>query len=230
MARGRFRGYFLRGLAVLLPTVLTIWLILWGFDFINDKISIHIKKIITFIIEKTGGSQEIMSNFWLSTALSILGFIIALGIVYAVGVILASVFGKAIWRQVERFIMNTPLLKQIYPFFKQITDVFLSPEESKKMFSRVVAVEYPRKGIWSVGLVTGTGLKKIAESVEKEFLTIFIATTPSPLTGFIIIVPKDEVIELDMPLEDAFKFIISAGLLLPAGEKAPKSGDSSISI
>jgi uncharacterized membrane protein len=222
MAKGRFRGYFLRGLAVLLPTVLTIWLIVWGFNFINDNISLHIKKLITFGITRAGGSQESLSNFWISAALSILGFIIALVIVYVVGVIIASVFGKAIWRQVERFIMNTPLLKQIYPFFKQITDVFLSPEETKKMFSQVVAVEYPRKGIWSVGLVTGSGLKKIADSVEKEFLTIFIATTPSPLTGFVIIVPKDEVVELDMSLEDAFRFLISAGLILPASEKAIK--------
>jgi len=84
------------------------------------------------------------------------------------------------------------------------------------VFSQVVAVEYPRKGIWSVGLVTGQGLKKIVDKAEKDFLTVFIATTPSPLTGFVIIVPKDETIELDMPIEDAFRFIVSAGLIVPA--------------
>jgi uncharacterized membrane protein len=222
MTKGKFRGYFLRGLAVVLPTVLTIWLILWGFNFINDKISVHIKRMIAFGIKQAGGSQESLSNFWISTALSILGFIIALGIVYAIGVILASVLGKTLWRQIERFIMNTPLLKQVYPFFKQITDVFLSQEETKKIFSRVVAVEYPRKGIWSVGLVTGSGLKKIVENAEKEFLTVFIATTPSPLTGFMIIVPKDETLELDMSLDEAFRFIVSAGLILPGSDKALK--------
>jgi uncharacterized membrane protein len=219
MAKRRFRGYFLRGLAVVLPTVLTIWLILWGFNFINDKISVHIKKLIVFGIKQAGGSQESLSDFGISTALSILGFIIALGIIYAIGVILASVLGKTIWKQVERFIMNTPLLKQVYPFFKQITDVFLSQEETKKMFSRVVAAEYPRKGIWSMGFVTGSGLKKISQNQEKEYLSIFIPTAPSPLTGFVIFVPKEEVIELDMPIDDAFRFLVSAGLIVPGEVK-----------
>jgi len=223
MAKGKFRGYFFRGLAVVLPTVLTIWLILWGFNFINDRISVHIKKLIIFGIKQAGGSEESLSIFWISTALSILGFIIALGIIYAIGVILASVLGRAMWKQVERFIMNTPLLKQVYSFFKQITDVFLSQEETKKMFSRVVVAEYPRKGIWSIGFMTGTGLKKVSEKQGKEYLSIFIPTAPSPLTGFVIIVPKDEVIELDMPIDDAFRFIVSAGLIVPGeGEQLPE--------
>ena len=212
---GRFRHYFLRGLAVLLPTVLTIWLILWGFNFINDKISVHIKRGIVLLIKLAGGSDEELAKFWVGTALSVAGFVIAVGIVYVVGAILASVLGKSIWRGVERLMMNTPLLKQIYPFFKQMTDFFLSQEDTKRMFSRVVAVEYPRKGVWSLGLVTGSGLKKVVDSVQKEFLTVFIATTPSPLTGFVIIVPKDEVIDLDMPIEQAFQFILSAGLITP---------------
>jgi uncharacterized membrane protein len=212
---GRFRGYFLRGLAVLLPTVLTIWLVLWGFNFINDKISVHIKRLIVLVIKLAGGSEDVLKEFWVSVALSVAGFLIAVGFVYVVGMILASMLGKTMWREMERLILKTPLLKQVYPFFKQMTDFFFSQEESKKMFSRVVAVEYPRKGIWSLGLVTGAGLKKIVENQEKEFLTVFIATTPSPLTGFVIIVPKDETIDLDMPIEQAFQFLVSAGLITP---------------
>jgi uncharacterized membrane protein len=212
---GRFRGYFLRGLAVLLPTVLTIWLILWGFSFINDKISVHIKRAIVLIIKLAGGSEDVLKEFWVGVALSVAGFLIAVGFVYVVGAILASVLGKTMWREMERLIMKMPLLRQVYPFFKQMTDFFFNQEKSKKMFSQVVAVEYPRKGIWSLGLVTGAGLKKIVENQEKEFLTVFIATTPSPLTGFVIIVPKDDTIDLDMPIEQAFQFIISAGLITP---------------
>jgi uncharacterized membrane protein len=151
------------------------------------------------------------------------GFVIAVGIVCVVGAVLASVVGKTLWRQVEKFIMNTPLLKQVYPYIKQVTDFFLTEENKNKVFSRVVAIEYPRKGVWSVGLVTGAGLTKIVKKEAKECLTIFVATTPSPLTGFVVIVPKDEVIDLDMPIEDAFRFIVSAGLIAPA---APGSGKS----
>ena len=111
--------------------------------------------------------------------------------------------------------MNTPLLKQVYPYIKQVTDFFLTQGEKKKMFSRVVAVEYPRKGIWSIGLVTGKGLKKVIDKEEKELLSVFIANTPTPVTGFVIMVPNDEVIDLDMPIEEAFKFIVSAGVITP---------------
>jgi uncharacterized membrane protein len=152
------------------------------------------------------------------------GFLIAVGIVCVVGAVLASVLGKTLWRQVEKFIMNTPLLKQVYPYIKQITDFFFAKEDAKRMFSRVVAVEYPRKGVWSVGLVTGAGLKKIVDKEGKEFVTIFIATTPSPLTGFVIIAPKGDVIDLDMSIEDAFRFIVSAGLITPGDEKMLEGG------
>jgi len=220
MVKGRLRRYFVRGLAVIVPTILTIWIFIWGYHFINDTISVFVKRGIVLVLKLTGGSEEVLKSYWVDGALSLAGFIIALVIVFVVGVFLASVFGKAIWRQIEIFIMNTPLLKQVYPFFKQITDFFFSHEETRKMFSRVVAVEYPRKGIWSMALVTGEGLKKVAQKAGKEFLTVFIATTPSPLTGFVILVPRDEVIDLDIPIEDAFKFIVSAGLIVP-GAKWP---------
>jgi uncharacterized membrane protein len=220
---GWFRSYFLRGFAVLLPTVLTIWLILWGFNFINDNISVHIKRVIVFVIKTAGGSEEILNQFWVSTGLSVAGFIIALGIVYVVGVILASVFGRSIWQNVERLIMNVPLLKQTYPYIKQMTDFFFKQEETKKLFSRVVAVEYPRKGIWSVGYVTGNGIKKFVEGRNTEFVTVLIPTAPTPLGGFLIIVPKEEVVDLDMSIEEALRFIISAGVIVPGEQKTAKT-------
>jgi uncharacterized membrane protein len=137
-----------------------------------------------------------------------------------VGAILGSMFGRAAWRQIENFIMNTPLLRQVYPFFKQITDFFFKQEETKKMFSRVVAVEYPRKGIWSVGYVTGSGIKKIVEGQNREFVTVLIPTAPTPLSGFVIMVPKEDAIDLDMSIEEALRFIISVGVITP-GTQAP---------
>jgi uncharacterized membrane protein len=212
---GWFKHYFLRGLAVLLPTVLTLWIFIWGFHFINDTISVYIKRGMVLLLKLAGGSEEALKNYWVDSALSMAGFLIALGLVYAMGVLLASMLGKALWRQIENFIMRTPLLNQVYPYVKQITDFFLKQEEAKKMFSKVVAVEFPRKGTWSMGLVTGTGLKKVVDTTEKEFLTVFIATTPSPITGFVIMVPKEDVLDLDMTIEEAFRFIMSAGLITP---------------
>jgi len=214
----RFRNYFLRGLAVLVPTIVTIWILVWGYRFIQDNISIYIKGGLDWLIRAIAGENFVEQNldkFWINVALSVAGFLVALFAVCIVGAILASVVGKTLWRTVERFIMNTPLLKQVYPYVKQITDFVLTQEQQKKMFSRVVAVEYPRKGMWSMGLVTGSGLKKVVDNVKKEFLTILIPTSPTPFTGFVIMVPKEQTIELDMTIEEALRFAVSAGVIAP---------------
>ena len=163
--------------------------------------------------------NERLDKFWINVALSVAGFLIALSIVCIIGALLASVVGKTLWRIVEKFIMNTPVLRQVYPYVKQITDFLLTREEQKKLFSRVVAVEYPRKGIWSMGMVTGSGLKKVADNVKKEFLTVLIPTSPTPFTGFVIMVPKEQTIELDMTIEEALRFAVSAGVIAPQSNK-----------
>jgi uncharacterized membrane protein len=141
---------------------------------------------------------------------------------------LASVVGRTLWRTVEKFIMNTPFLKQVYPYIKQVTDFLFTQQQQKTMFSRVVAVEYPRKGVWSMGLVTGYGLKKVVDKVEKEFLTILIPTSPTPFTGFVIMVPKEQTMDLDMTVEEAVRFSISAGVITPQQEKEalPQGGSA----
>jgi len=216
---GRFRSYFFRGLTVLLPSILTIWIFVWGYTFIQDNISVHIKDGLVWLIEKAGGSSEALNEPWIDFALSIAGFLVALVGVCVVGALLASVVGRTLWRMIEKFIMNTPILRQIYPYVKQITDFLFTQEEQKGLFSKVVAVEYPRKGIWSVGFVTGSGLKKVADNVKKEFLTILIPTSPTPFTGFIIMVPKKQTIDLDMTIEDALRFAVSAGVITPTSEQ-----------
>ena len=221
---GRFRVYFLRGLAVLLPTIVTIWIFFWGYKFIQENISVYINRGIVQLVMFLQGeeqylSREDMVEFWVYGWGSIAGFLIALVGVCIVGLALASVVGKTLWRMIEKFIMNTPFLRQVYPYVKQVTDFLLTQEEQKKMFSRVVAVEYPRQGIWSMGLVTGSGLRKVSENVKKEFLTVLIPTSPTPFTGFVIMVPKEQTIELNMTIEEAIRFAVSAGVIAPPGSK-----------
>ncbi len=257
----RFKGYFLHGLAVLLPSILTIWLFVWGYNFIQNNISRHINGALIYIIawtthEKVEVSDSDIKSYlldkypelknepaeldmraklpenkenarfwarennlaktWVDGPGSIVGFIIALILVCFVGVLLASYVGKSLWRMTENFIMNTPILKRIYPYIKQVTDFFLTQEENKnKMFSRVVAVEYPRKGIWSLGFVTGSGFRNVVNNFRREFLTVFIPTTPTPVTGFVVTVPKKLAIDLDMTIEEALRFIISGGVIAP---------------
>ncbi|MHC4148530.1 MAG: DUF502 domain-containing protein [Planctomycetota bacterium] len=225
-SKGRFKTYFLRGLAVLLPTILTIWIFVWGYNFIQDNISIHINRglvRLTMLVQgldwnDTAARQE-WNAFWIDGWGAVAGFLVALVAVFIVGAVFASVVGRTLWRMVEKFILNTPFLKQVYPYVKQITDFLLTPEEQKRMFSRVVAVQYPRNGIWSIGMVTGSGLRKVVDSVEKEFLTILIPTSPTPFTGFVIMVPKEQTIDLDMTIEEALRFVVSGGVIAPNGER-----------
>jgi uncharacterized membrane protein len=222
-----FKSHFFRGLAVLLPTMLTIWIILWGYKFIQENIGVYINRGLVWVISNTPflmpfWDKERLDEFWINGPGSITGFVIALVAVCVVGLMLASVVGKTLWRMIEKFIMNTPFLKQIYPYIKQITDFLLTQEDQKKYISRIVGVEYPRKGVWSMGFVTGSGLQKVTDNVKKEFLTVLIPTSPTPFTGFTIMVPKEETIDLDITLEEALRFAVSGGVITPGSKEAAR--------
>ncbi len=223
----RFKSYFLRGLAVLLPTLLTIGILVWGYNFIQNTMTVHINRGLVWLIVRFQGSHGGLTEADLTRILvdgaagSAVGFVIALLIVLAVGALLASVVGRALWRVIEAFIMNTPVLRRVYPYVKQVTDFVLTQEEQQKMFSRVVAVEYPRQGIWSIGFVTGSGVERVRQKVRKELLTVLIPNSPTPLTGYVIMVPKNETIALEMTIEEAFRFCVSAGVVAPDRGGAP---------
>jgi len=220
---GRFKSYFVRGLAVLLPTTVTIGIFVWGYAFIRENISIHINRGLVLLIRWAQGehgiSKEDLTEILVDGNGSVIGFLLALIAVCILGAILASVVGRTLWRMVEQFIMNTPFLRRVYPYVKQVTDFFLTEEEHKSLFRRVVAVEYPRKGIWSVGFVTGSGLEKVVAAVKREFVTVLIPTSPTPFTGFVITVQRRQTIDLDMTIEEALRFIVSGGVVTPGGNR-----------
>lgn len=219
----RFKSYFLRGLAVLLPTIVTIWIFIWGYNFIQNNISVHINWALVWLTMKLKGLdwdnqpvRQIWAGFWVDGWGSIAGFIIALVAVCLVGIILASVVGRSLWRYIEKLIMNAPFLRHVYPYVKQITDFLLVQNSKDQLFVRVVGVEYPKKGIWSIGMVTGQGLPRLVKNFDKEFLTVLVPTSPTPFTGFVIMVPREDTIELDMSVEEAMRFTISAGVITPS--------------
>ena len=213
----------------MLPTMLTLWILAWGYNFIQDNISIHINrglvKALVWLDSGTGQAAieyeaKLQEIFVEGLAGSMVGLLIAMVAIFVVGALLASVVGRAFWRLVEAFILNTPVLRRVYPYVKQVTDFLLTEEDQKKMFSRVVAVEYPRKGIWSIGFVTGSGLRRVAETVHEECLTVLVPNSPTPITGYVIVVPKEQTIALDMTVEEAFRFAVSAGVIAPDTEAA----------
>ncbi|MFH1614759.1 MAG: DUF502 domain-containing protein [Planctomycetota bacterium] len=254
---GNFRGYFFRGLAALLPTILTIWIFVQCYIFVRDNIGVHINRGLVRLIVYTfkdypalsqeelehyaigedkslrgdtnalsltakdesvifSARVEALERYWVHGPGQITGFVVALVAVCIVGAILASVVGKTLWRLLEKFLLKIPVIRRVYPYIKQITDFVLSRE--RPSFTRVVAIEYPRKGLWSVALVTGTGLKKVVNSMKKDYLTVFVPSSPTPFTGYVLTVAKDDVIDLDMSIEEAMRFVVSGGVITPETE------------
>ena len=209
-----FRTYFFRGLAALLPTVLTIWIFVQCYVFIEGKISVHINRGLVYLILSVTDqySKEFLDGFWVDGSGKITGFFIAaIGVVF-IGAFLASVMGRTIWHFFEKALVNIPLFRSVYPHIKQVTDFLLT--KKNLAFSKVVALEYPRKGMWSIGLVTGKGLKRVVGT--GDFLTVFVPTSPTPFTGYVVMIPKIDTIDLELSIEEALRFIISGGVITPA--------------
>jgi uncharacterized membrane protein len=215
-----FRSYFFRGMAALLPTILTIWIFVQCYVFIQDRISVHINRGLVWLILLCTDHypKDLLVKFWVEGPGKITGFVLAVVGVVFIGAFLASVMGRTIWRFFENALVNIPLFRSVYPHIKQVTDFLLTKKDLA--FSKVVAVEYPRKGTWSIALVTGKGIRRINTTAEHDFLTVFVPTSPTPFTGYVIVVPKNETIELDYTIEEALRFVISGGVITPAEQLA----------
>ncbi len=159
--------------------------------------------------------EQNLAKLGRSWQMALLGFFLALVLIWLLGVFLASFIGRKLWQMVESVIVRIPLFKQIYPYVKQVTDYLFG--QYKLEFSRVVAIPYPRKGVWSLGFVTGPAIKALEEKSTdgSGWVTVFVPTSPTPLTGFIVTVSRTEVIDLPFTVEQAFKFILSGGVITP---------------
>jgi len=218
-----FRRFFSRGLAAILPTVLTIALIVWLIQAIYKYIGQYIGSGTRWLIAAIWKVEtKTLTQTWSDYHLDFVSFAIAIVLVYIVGRFVASFLGRTVWRSVESQLIRVPVIKQIYPSIKQVTD-FLILNETEVKFSRVVAVEYPRKGVYSLGLVTNPGMQSLRRISDADLLTVFIPSSPTPITGYTITVRRDEVIDLPLTIEEAFRFTVSGGVVLPSVESMKDS-------
>ena len=220
-----FKHFFFRGLAAILPSLLTLVLVIKGYQFISQYIGGYVNRVLIRIVAYAqyllfegdlGRRIADLEAIWASWYLKITGFIIAVCLIYILGVFLTSFLGRWIWRLIETLLGRTPVLKQVYPQIKQVTDFFLSSQRLN--FTQVVAVEYPRRGIWSLGLVTGQAPKRLQEHLNAEAISVFMPSSPTPLTGYVICTLRSDVVELSMSIDEAFRFIISGGVLNPSNK------------
>ena len=138
-------------------------------------------------------------------------------ILYFLGKIMAARLGRWVWSVLERGILQLPIVSSVYTSVKQITDFLFS--ESEIEFNRVVAVEYPRKGIWSVGFVTGESMADIRAAANEPVLSVLMPTSPMPATGFTVTVLKSETVDLDITVDQAIQFVMSCGVVIPESQQ-----------
>lgn len=152
-----------------------------------------------------------------------LGLVVLLLFLMLVGMFAAGFLGRFFIRLGEWFMARVPLLSSVYSLLKQIFETVFS--DKTQAFKKVVMLEYPRKGLWILGLVSADLKGEVRDKLSGEMLNVFIPTTPNPTSGFLIFVPKKDVIELDMTVEEAIKFIVSGGLVEPEDMKKIGKGN-----
>ena len=138
-------------------------------------------------------------------------------ILYLVGRLLVAGMGRRLWASFESLIHRLPVIRNVYSSVKQVTD-FIFTEQAIE-FNRVVAVEYPRKGIWSIGFVTGESMLDIRSAANEPVLSVLMPTSPMPATGFTITVRKSETVDLDITVDEAIQYVVSCGVVIPAHQQ-----------
>jgi uncharacterized membrane protein len=219
-----FRRFFVSGLAALLPTLITLSLILWVWNFLWDSLGVHLVHSVRLVwytlsvnhvIEPTpaGRIGIILSDDRFSTRC--LGVGLAVLLVYIVGVFVGNLIGRTAWRVAERAVMRIPLVRAIYPAVKQVTDFVLTEKSAQFKGSRVVAVRPHENNIWSIALVTGQASWALKDGVRQEMLTVFVPSSPTAFSGYVMIVPKSEAVELPLSVEEAMRLLVSGGVIAP---------------
>jgi uncharacterized membrane protein len=142
-----------------------------------------------------------------------LGLVLVLFVVLLTGVIVANIFGRSLIQLGEKLLNRIPLVRSIYHGVKQVMETMFSG--AGKSFRKVVMIEYPRKGIWTLAFLTGDGMHVVSEATGKKIINVFVPTTPNPTSGFFLMLPEEDVIDLNINVDDGLKMIISAGVVVP---------------
>ena len=194
-----FKRYLFAGLVVWLPIIVTLIVLRFIIDLLDQSIA-----LLPF---------EYQPEQLFGMSIPGLGVVVSLVLLLITGIIASNFFGQRLVRWSEIILDKIPLVRTIYNGTKQMVQAVV--ETNSTAFRQVLLVEYPRKGSWSIAFQTGNVAHNITEHTGVEMVSVFIPTTPNPTSGFLMMLPKTDVIELDMSVDDALKFIISLGVMQP---------------
>ncbi|WP_322892505.1 MULTISPECIES: DUF502 domain-containing protein [unclassified Yoonia] len=213
----RLRGNFLAGLIIVAPIGLTFWLIWtvvgwvdsWVWPFVPNYY--HPEPLVNRLLGRTPGNE-------ITVNVRGVGVVIFLVFTIIIGWLGKGLIGRSFLAMGERMVDRMPVVRSVYNAAKQIAETVFSQRETS--FDTACLVEYPRKGMWAIAFVSTDAKGEIAAKVSngETIVTVFMPTTPNPTSGFLMFLPRSEIIELDMSIEDAAKLVISAGLVYPSNK------------
>ncbi len=202
------RRYLVTGILVMGPVIVTIYLLWKGFLFFDKILSNVVTNILIFFI----GSEWLRDH-----TIPGLGFITLLILLILAGFAARNVMGQWFFAKVQKGIDQIPLVNRVYRAVQQISDALFSGRQD--IFKHAVLVEYPRRGIYSIGITTTATPHTVQSKSSEELVGVFLPTTPNPTSGFLLYLPRKDIIILDISVEDALKLVISAGTITKAGEQ-----------
>lgn len=193
------RKYFITGLLILVPLAITLW-------------------VLNLIISTMDQSLLLLPERWQPKTvfgfnIPGLGTILTLLIIFFTGLLTRNIIGKQVVHAWEKLLTRIPIVSSIYSSVKQVSDTLFS--SSGNAFRKAVLVQYPRAGSWTIGFLTGVPGGDVKNHLIGDYVSIYVPTTPNPTSGFFLMVPKDEAIELDMTVDAALKYIVSMGVVAP---------------
>ncbi len=190
--RARLRRYFLTGLIVVLPFAVTLNVLLWALRVLDGLLG----QIFVPLI---------------GTRIPLLGLLTLLAVILLSGMLATNMLGRRVVEGLDRLMLRIPLARSIYAATKQLSDsLFL---QRRAAFQRAVLIEWPRRGVYTVGFVTGESVGQTRAGTRERVLNVFVITTPNPTTGFLVLVPDDQALPLEMTVEDALKMVMSGGIV-----------------
>ena len=193
------KKYFITGLLVLVPLFITVW-------------------VISGLVGMMDQSLLLLPETWrpkaqLGLDIPGMGAILTLLIIFVTGVIATNFFGKRLILVWEALLARVPVVKSIYASVKQVSDTLFS--DSGNAFRQAVLVQFPRPGAWTIAFVTGKPGGDVANHLSGDYLSVYVPTTPNPTGGYFLMLPRADVVELDMSVDEALKYIISMGVVAP---------------
>ncbi|MBM3569744.1 MAG: DUF502 domain-containing protein [Alphaproteobacteria bacterium] len=196
----RLRNYFLTGVIVTAPILITVYLV-WEFVTYIDAL---VDRILPPNWRIDHGLPFDLHGY---------GLIIALVVLTVIGMLTANIAGRWLVRLGERVVQRMPVVRSIYSALKQVFESLLS--QSTQSFDQVVLIEYPRPRLWTLAFVTSRQRGEVHRVTGRDLLTVFVPTTPNPTSGFVLFVPREDAVVLDMKVDEALKYVISTGVVAP---------------